>query len=251
MKVFRGDLHVHTSASPDGRSSLEAIARAAKAAGLDAVAITDHDLCTPVPASLEGVLLIPGCEISTRAGHITGLFLDRPLPLEALGRLPAPEDAAAAIHQAGGLAVLAHPFQRPGAEPENFTFPLDGMETANARAAFKVPDANGRAAALASSRHLAAVGGSDGHDAAEVGNAWTELEAEELSLPALRAALAAGRSRAVLQKNTSHLRKGLSQWTKARRIGGLPRLGKATAYLGYCLLLDIKGGNVTFPTREK
>ena len=101
MNLFRADLHVHTSASPDGRSSLEAVARAARAAGLDAVAITDHDLCTPVPASLEGVLLIPGCEVSTRAGHITGLFLDRPLPLEALGRLPAPEDAVAAIHQAG------------------------------------------------------------------------------------------------------------------------------------------------------
>ena len=220
MNLFRADLHVHTSASPDGRSSLEAVARAARVAGLDAAAITDHDLCTPVPASLEGVLLIPGCEVSTRAGHITGLFLDRPLPLEALGRLPAPEDAVAAIHQAGGLAVLAHPFHRPGAEPEKFTFPLDGMETANARAAFKVPDANGRAAAL-------------------VGNACTELEAEELSLPALRSALAAGRSRGILIKNTAHFRKGLSQWTKARRGESLPRLGKAAAYMGYCLLLDI------------
>lgn len=239
MNLFRADLHVHTSASPDGRSSLETVARAARAAGLDAVAITDHDLCTPVPASLEGVLLIPGCEVSTRAGHITGLFLDRPLPLEALGRLPAPEDAVAAIHQAGGLAVLAHPFHRPGAEPEKFTFPLDGVETANARAAFKVPDANGRAAVLAAARGLAAVGGSDGHDAAEVGNACTELEAEELSLSALRSALAAGRSRGVLIKNTAHFRKGLSQWTKARRVGGLPRLGKAAAYMGYCLLLDI------------
>lgn len=251
MNLFRADLHVHTSASPDGRSSLEAVARAARAAGLDAVAITDHDLCTPVPASLEGVLLIPGCEVSTRAGHITGLFLDRPLPLEALGRLPAPEDAVAAIRQAGGLAVLAHPFHRPGAEPEKFTFPLDGMETANARAAFKVPDANGRAAALAAARGLAAVGGSDGHDAAEVGNACTELEAEELSLPALRSALAAGRSRGILIKNTAHFRKGLSQWTKARRGESLPRLVKAAAYMGYCLLLDCKGALITFPSQEK
>ena len=47
MNLFRADLHVHTSASPDGRSSLEAVARAARAAGLDAAAITDHDLCTP------------------------------------------------------------------------------------------------------------------------------------------------------------------------------------------------------------
>lgn len=110
MSLFRADLHVHTDASPDGRSPLAAIARAARRAGLDAVAVTDHDLCTPVPETLEGVLLIPGCEVSTAAGHVTGLFLERPLDLAALGRLPPPEEAAAAIRAAGGLAVLAHPY---------------------------------------------------------------------------------------------------------------------------------------------
>ena len=239
MSIYRVDLHLHTAASPDGRSSLEGIAKAAKAAGLDAIAVTDHDLCTPVPAALEGVLLIPGCEVSTAAGHITGLFLERPLPLEALGHLPAPEAAVEAIREAGGLAVLAHPYQRPGAAPEQFTFPLDAIEAVNARACFKVPEANEKAAALAQKRGLPAAGGSDAHDAAEVGNACTELEAEALTLPALREALAAGRSRAVLRRNTSHFRKGLSQWTKARRGGGLPRLGKAALYLGYCAALDV------------
>lgn len=239
MSIYRVDLHLHTAASPDGRSSLAGIAKAAKAAGLDAIAVTDHDLCTLVPAALEGVLLIPGCEVSTAAGHITGLFLERPLPLEALGRLPAPEAAVEAIREAGGLAVLAHPYQRPGAAPEQFTFPLDAVEAVNARACFKVPEANEKAAALAQKRGLPAVGGSDAHDAAEVGNACTELEAEALTLPALREALAAGRSRAVLRRNTSHFRKGLSQWTKARRGGSLPRLGKAVLYLGYCAALDV------------
>lgn len=239
MNRYRVDLHVHTAASPDGRSSLEAVAKAAKAAGLDAFAVTDHNLCTAVPAELEGVLLIPGCEVSTAAGHITGLFLERPLPLEALGRLPAPERAVQAIREAGGLAVLAHPYEKPGAKPETFSFSLDGMEAANARACFKVRDANGKAAALARARALAAVGGSDAHDAVEVGNAYTELAAEALTISALRDALAAGRSQAVLRRNTSHLRKGLSQWTKARRSGALPRLGKAAAYVGYCALLDL------------
>lgn len=239
MSTFRVDLHVHTSASPDGRSSLEEIAAAARRAGLDAAAITDHDLCTPVPETLEGVLLIPGCEVSTRIGHITGLFLDRPLPLEALGRLPDPERAVEAIRAAGGLAVLAHPYQRPGAEPENFTFPLDGIEAVNARAGFKVPDANKRAARLAQWRGLPVVGGSDAHDALEVGNAFTSLEADALTAAALREALAAGRSEAVLRRNTSRVRKGLSQWTKARRKGGFTRLGKAAAYMVYCAGLDV------------
>ena len=98
MHTFRrADLHVHTAASPDGRSTLDALTAAARRAGLDAIAICDHDLCTPVPAAQAGVLLIPACEVSTRAGHITGLFLAQPLDLAALGRLPAPEAAVAAI----------------------------------------------------------------------------------------------------------------------------------------------------------
>ena len=231
MNLYRADLHIHTSASPDGRSTLEEMARSARAAGLDALAVTDHNLCTPLPEWLEGVLLIPGCEVSTRIGHITALFLERPLP--AWEGLPEPEEAVAAIRGCGGLAVLAHPYQRPGAAPEAFAFSLDGLETANARACFKAPDANGRAAALALERGLTAVGGSDAHDRAELGGAWTELEAEELTRGALREALASGRSRAVLKRNTPRLRKGLSQWTKARR------LGTAALYVCYCGALDI------------
>lgn len=234
MTLFRADLHVHTDASPDGRSSLPEIARAARDAGLDAVAIADHNLCTAVPEALEGVLLIPACEVSTSIGHITGLFLDR--PLDALGRLPGPEDAVAAIRDAGGLAVLAHPYQRPGAAPEEFRFPLDGIEATNARACFKAPDANARAARLAQARGLPAVGGSDAHDRAEVGNAYTELEAEGLTRDQLRRALLEGRARAVLCRNTPRLRKGLSQWTKARRMGG--PLVRAAAYVAYCAALD-------------
>ena len=239
MSIYRADLHVHTDASPDGRSPLEDLAQAAKDAGLDAIAIADHDRCTRAPAAMNGVLLIPACEVSTRAGHITALFLERPLDLERLGRLPAPEDAVSAIREAGGLAVLAHPFHRPNTPEERFGFDLDAIETANARACFKVPDANERAAVFAARRGLPQVGGSDAHDAKEVGNAFTELEAEELTPDALRLALAQGRSRALLTRNTSHLRKGLSQWTKARRQGGALRLGKAAAYVCYCAGLDL------------
>lgn len=237
MSDFKVDLHVHTSASPDGRSPLPELAAAARARGLCALAITDHNLCTPIPAELDGVLLIPGCEVSTQAGHITGLFLERPLELDMSGPLPPPDAAADAIHRAGGLAVLAHPFQKPGAEPEQIAAELDGVETANARAAFKAPDANEKAIRLAQQWALPGVGGSDAHDAAEVGNAYTVLTADRLTLPALRQALAAG-GRAVLYRNTPHFRKGLSQWTKARRTG-LTRLPRAALYLAYCAALDI------------
>lgn len=239
--IYQLDLHVHTGASPDGLSSLADQAAAARAAGLDAIAVTDHNLCTPVPERLEGVLLIPGCEVSTRQGHITGLFLDGPLDLDALRRdgLPSGEAAVAEIRRRGGIAVLAHPFQSPAAHPDGFEFRPDGVEGANARAALKVRDANQRAAALAGRWGLPAVGGSDAHSRHEVGNARTRVEAEECTLPALRAAILAGRCEAVLVRNTPHLQKGFSQLAQARRRGGVKNLAVGCAYVAYCGALDL------------
>lgn len=239
--TFRIDLHVHTDASLDGLSSLAELAAAAKAAGLDAIAVADHNLCTPVPEALDGVLLIPACEVSTQAGHILGLFLDEPLDLDALRRdgLPSGAEAVAEIRRRGGIAVLAHPYEKPGAAPENFDFRPDGVETVNARACFKVKDANQKAAALGSAWGLPATGGSDAHSGHEVGNAYTEVECGALTLPALKAAVAAGHCRAVLVQGTPHLRKGLSQFAKRKRQGGVKNLAVGAAYVAWCAGKDL------------
>lgn len=241
MNVYHIDLHVHTDASPDGRSTLEELTEVARQKGLHAIAITDHNLSASVPVALNGVLLIPGCEVSTAAGHITGLFLNHPLSQPVMNRRSAPEDAVAAIREAGGLAILAHPFQNPTKREEDYPFAIDGVETANARAALKVPDANKRAAAFAVRHQLPGIGGSDAHHAGELGHAYTEVEAEELSLAALEEAVAQGRCRGVLVENTSHWQKGLSQWVKAQRSGSVFRIGKAAAYMGVCLARDLRG----------
>ena len=43
----------------------------------------------------------------------------------------------------------------------------------------------------------------------------------------------------MLERNTAHVRKGLSQWAKALRRGGVLRLGKAAAYVCWCAWLDV------------
>lgn len=239
--ICRADLHVHTDASMDGLSSLARQAAAARAAGLDAMAVTDHNRCAVLPDRLEGVLLIPGCEVSTQAGHILGLFLVGPLDLETLraGGLPTGEAAVEEIHRRGGLAVLAHPYASPSAAPEKLSLALDGVEAANARAAFKVRAANERAAGLAERWGLAATGGSDGHSRYEVGNAYTELTCGELTLPALKEALKRGDCRPVLKRNTPCFRKGLSQLGKARRQKSPRALVRGLAYLAYCCGKDL------------
>jgi predicted metal-dependent phosphoesterase TrpH len=84
----RIDLHTHSSAS-DGTDTPADLVRAAAAAGLDVVALTDHDAMSGWAearraADEVGITLVPGLEISTRFGH-RGVHL--------LGYLPDPAHA--------------------------------------------------------------------------------------------------------------------------------------------------------------
>lgn len=78
------DLHLHSTAS-DGLNEPAAVVRAAAAAGLVAIALTDHDTVEGIPPAAEvaaglGVELIPGVELSAHEGneelHLLGLHLD-------------------------------------------------------------------------------------------------------------------------------------------------------------------------------
>jgi len=91
------DLHLHTTAS-DGVLSPSEIVRYAKAKGLQAIAITDHDTIEGLEEGLSegekiGFEVIPGIEISAEHSsgsmHILGFFLDihHPLLNEKLGYL--------------------------------------------------------------------------------------------------------------------------------------------------------------------
>jgi len=80
----RCDLHTHTQAS-DGMQSPAENVRLAREKGLAAVAITDHDTVAGIAEALEagvhyGITVVPGVEISTRAGgrdiHVLGYFID-------------------------------------------------------------------------------------------------------------------------------------------------------------------------------
>ena len=78
------DLHIHSSSS-DGTDSPAQIVRQAKALGLAAIALTDHDTVDGVPEALAagrelGLEVVPGCEIAAETPygemHILGLWPD-------------------------------------------------------------------------------------------------------------------------------------------------------------------------------
>ena len=234
------DLHVHSDASFDGRLKPAEIIEAARAAGLDGVAICDHDTFpdlsgVDVP---EDFLLIPGVEISTDLGHILGLLYDVP---PELPKNRSAVDAIDAIHAAGGLAVLAHPFQHSRDE-ERLTpliGTLDGVEVFNARAARKNWDANDLASFFAQTHELAPLAGSDAHVAREIGNAFIRIHVKERSLSAVREAFLYDEG-SEFGLNGRHIDVARSQWTKLRKQGAGPlKYGKWALFAIKCAAEDL------------
>ena len=83
MPTARVDLHCHSTAS-DGEYPPAEVARRAHAAGLAAIALTDHDTTSGVPEATRAgealaVRIVSGCEFSVKAPwgelHLLGYFL--------------------------------------------------------------------------------------------------------------------------------------------------------------------------------
>jgi predicted metal-dependent phosphoesterase TrpH len=89
---MRIDLHTHSTAS-DGTLGPAELMTAAVEAGLDVVALTDHDTTSGWQPAIEalpaGLTLVPGAELSCR-----WYAVDPPIPLHLLGYLFDPDDPA-------------------------------------------------------------------------------------------------------------------------------------------------------------
>jgi len=101
-----GVVHVHTALS-DGGGTPEEVARAARAAGLQFVVLTDHNTldAKPFEGYRDGVLVIVGTEISTTAGHLVAVGVPDPLYRFSGDAADALDD----VRALGGSAYAAHP----------------------------------------------------------------------------------------------------------------------------------------------
>lgn len=168
------DLHVHTVHSYDGRCTVEQVTEAARAAGLNGIAVTDHDSISGHPDakknSNKDFLVIPGMEISSADGHIVALGISELVPKG----LPAAETVEL-IRKQGGVAIAAHPFaplRRPNLV---YKAKFDAIEGFNARALFL---SNPLAQKFAKKNNLTMVAGSDAHRCTEIGLARTHVDCE-------------------------------------------------------------------------
>jgi len=86
------------------------VVSAAEEAGMDAIAITDHNTMSAVGLAIKAartVVIIPGMEITTSRGtHVIGLFLNEEIVSRDF------REVIDEIHEQGGLAVLPHPFRK-------------------------------------------------------------------------------------------------------------------------------------------
>lgn len=109
LKDLRGDLHCHTQAS-DGHADLETMGRAARAAGLDYVAITDHSHRLAVAGGLDRRRLLVQIDAIDRfnASHASPVLL-KGIEVDILqdGRLDLPDDVLARLDLVVG-AVHSH-----------------------------------------------------------------------------------------------------------------------------------------------
>ncbi|MCQ2356800.1 MAG: PHP domain-containing protein, partial [Methanocorpusculum sp.] len=192
MVLLKCDLHVHTNASRDGESSVEAVLAAA--AGLDAVAITDHDttegsICA-LAAQNPGILIIPGIEVSTKQGHL--------LVLGTTQVFTPKQDVLTTIAEAkalGAVTIVPHPFHRwrhgVGLRCKEALLAADAVEALNSR--YIIGTANQKAAKMAKKYGRPVTAGSDAHNCKFVGFGVTEIEAEGRSVAAILDAIRAGR----------------------------------------------------------
>jgi predicted metal-dependent phosphoesterase TrpH len=214
------DLHVHTNFSKDGESSVEEILKQAEEAGLDAIAITDHDSVDGVKKALtcnSTVLIIPGIEVSTKQGHL--------LVLGVTEMIPAGLDVIVTVEIArrrGAIAILPHPYHvwRHGVARRKKAGMdvVDAVEVFNSR--YIVGSANNKAARIARRLGKPCVGGSDAHNARFVGFGRTFIDAEK-NVPAILDAIRAGKVSCGGKKTPlrTYTRQSINNtWKKIKRI---------------------------------
>lgn len=186
--MLRVDLHCHTSHSPDALIAPAELVERAAEAGLDRVAVTDHDEITGAleARAIDPERVIVGEEIRCRDGtELIGLFLSRRIP----PGLPL-QETVARIRDQDGVVYLPHPYAylRGPVRRAGRALPFaDVVEVANARAF--LPVWNRRAADAARGRELPGCAGSDAHFPVELGRAYTEMP-EFRDVESFRAALA-------------------------------------------------------------
>jgi glycosyltransferase involved in cell wall biosynthesis len=166
------DLHMHTDHSSDCATPVEVLLATAKARGLGAIAVTDHNKISgalEAQAKASGIKVIVGEEVKTAdQGEVIGLFISELIP-----RGLTLQETIAEIKRQGGIVYVPHPFDRMHAVPDYEHLmavldDVDAIEVFNPRVA--IHEFNEEAARFAAKYRIPAGAGSDAHVAQGLGS---------------------------------------------------------------------------------
>ncbi|MEI3851036.1 MULTISPECIES: CehA/McbA family metallohydrolase [Ensifer] len=166
---YRGDLHCHTFHS-DAAGSPELLHAAARHAGLDFLAVADHNTITQRryfhPHSSADLIFVRAMEVTTAVGHANVFGVDDWIDF----RMTRPEHAhtlARLVHERGGLLSINH--DKPTI-PWDYDLPeIDCMEVWQSHwLAWNWVSLQRYQQRLASGLKISAIGGSDFHQPARL-----------------------------------------------------------------------------------
>jgi hypothetical protein len=195
---YAGDLHAHTHHS-DAPGSLTELVEEAIQAGLDFLAVTDHNTVSHLPylrASSDRILLVPGEEVTTAHGHMNAWGLDRLVDF----RWQTEAELRAVIEEArarGCVLSLSHPLIPGMSWTLGYDLPVDALEV------WHGPSGERNLETLAiwqellrSGRRMVGLGGSDHHCGRRdrpLANPTIWVLADSLTVEGIVSALRSGR----------------------------------------------------------
>jgi predicted metal-dependent phosphoesterase TrpH len=157
----------------------------ARARGLDAIAVTNHDYYTEFDVDTGDLTLLPGIEVSSTAGHLLVVGPDPPQYTKP--ERMTPEEVVDLAHGRDCAVIMAHPFRNSRIKETDVA--VDAVEVNGKRSQSPT-----RIEELAAKLDLPLVGGSDAHFPIEIGRTFTTMDVEQVTPEAVVDAIREGRT---------------------------------------------------------
>jgi len=194
--ILAGDFHVH-AAPGDGSLTPSELRREASRAGLDVIAITNHNQIAAAPlvsaldADNDQPIVLLGEEVTHPTYHLIAVGITR-----AVRPQPSVADAVAAIHAQRGVAIAAHPTRSFAGYDEAALAVVDGTEVAHPERVerYRLDYIATFARARQLNPHVAPIGSSDIHNSLSIGQCRTFVFTRERSARGVIEAIRAGRT---------------------------------------------------------
>jgi len=183
--MIKLDLHIHSQYSEDAIGSPKDIIKSLKKKGLQGMAITDHNTVEgglkAVKIAPKDFIVIPGIEISTADGHMLALNVEK-----NIARNLSIQETVEKILDQGGTPIVPHLFRNmSGIKQEKLKTIHQKINTIEVFNACSMPKTNLKIAKIAKEFNLGGTGGSDSHDPAYAGYAYTVVDTTDMNADAV------------------------------------------------------------------